>query len=899
MPNAQWVYACTKCGVRSHSHIPTSLTRVTPRRLPRCSRRHQQVHAIVSKNSLSGGEGDPPSITPEDLLEYEEAQDLYYDEAPSTFILGDDADAVEDEDPEDPDVWGDVGDGTLDLSDDDEGKDPDAQRRRALQLTSPRHAGRSASGGSTPRLASFVASPTGSVGGGGGDPTDLTSPLKCADPLGITTESVNDIVGRIANGGPRRVLDAGTSTPMRGTSKSVGQPGHTGGHTAAHLAHPGRAFDSPASELNAAGLGSAAKNMILGRMKSMKHRLSRRSTGGGSEQGHRRERTATDGLSVDGNTALFLQKNSTSTRFIQPPSGLSALASPQLDAAVDGKATPAAAAALVGRLLPVSEQFNPRLYISEIHTDASVEALSLGLQHLEQAQLSKQQEQRDLVSAHFDAFVQCRETIGGMSSTLRGNEGGSSSDGGVVAQLQGLQQRFEQVHTRLRDGQGVADALRRRQECKRLRYLSRALRRFRFLYDVPAAIRKAARAGWYTEVVRLYHQGLSQAGGSGAELPPQGQRDVVECIMVQIEASVETVRRDLHAQLTGGERKARLDEVGGGGGGVQSSGGSPDAGVEAADAALRLSHEDERIASILQLLGKGSTVESSSFNSESKQNAGRAAAATQRTVSSSIGDDAVWAPTRAATRVADSVILLVQRHQSCLCADLRASFGMLGAPGEQQCPVELWDVVSDDGTNDGNGMGVAEGGQGQGQGQGGGTSTASDEGFETFGGVPTIEARCAISFSRAFSAAQESLGSICSVMRSGSGQAGEDGTSSPSAASPTNAARRGIAINEAARRDAAEQVLLGVVGAFKEGVHLARHTNSTRRDMVLTGHNILGDRTLRAAISNVSVSARILCPVVAVCCDVQRSAWDMAVFVSGHKGAAVGVEQVEVSQILK
>ena len=147
MPNAQWVYACTKCGVRSHSHISTLLTRVTPHHLPRCSRRHQQVHAIVSKNGLSGSEGDPPSITPEDLLEYEEAQDLYYDEAPSTFILGDDAEAVEDEDPEDPDVWGDVGDGTLDLSDDDEGKDPDAQRRRALQLTSPRHAGRSASGG--------------------------------------------------------------------------------------------------------------------------------------------------------------------------------------------------------------------------------------------------------------------------------------------------------------------------------------------------------------------------------------------------------------------------------------------------------------------------------------------------------------------------------------------------------------------------------------------------------------------------------------------------------------------------------------------------------------------------------------------------------------------------------
>jgi hypothetical protein len=398
-----------------------------------------------------------------------------------------------------------------------------------------------------------------------------------------------------------------------------------------------------------------------------------------------------------------------------------------------------------------------------------------------------------------------------------------------------LQQSFELVHTRLQDGQGVADALRRRQECKRLRYLSRSLGRFRFLYGIPAAIRKASRAGWYTEVVRLYHQGLSQAGGSGVEMPPQGQRDVVCCIMVQIEASVETIRRDLHEQLSGGSRDA--------------------------DAALRLSH-DEHIAKILQLLGRGSS------NSESKHSAGSAAAATQRPVSSSI-----WAPTRAA----DSVILLVQRHQSSLRADLRASFGMLRAPGEQQCPLELWDVLSDD----------AEGGPGQRQGprqgQGGETGTASDERVETFGGVPTIEARCVISFSRAFSAVHESLAAICSVMRQGSGQAGDDGTSS---ASPTNAARRGIAIDEAARRDTAEQVLLGVLGAFKEGVHLARHTNSSRRDM--------GDRTLRVAISNVSVSARILCPVVAVCCDVQRSVWDMALFVSGHKGAAVGVEQVEV-----
>jgi hypothetical protein len=64
-----------------------------------------------------------------------------------------------------------------------------------------------------------------------------------------------------------------------------------------------------------------------------------------------------------------------------------------------------------GSFNPYQEDFNPSLFLLKIHSETSYNDLVRGLKLVKNTVDSRQQQMRDLVSAHFEQFINCKNTI--------------------------------------------------------------------------------------------------------------------------------------------------------------------------------------------------------------------------------------------------------------------------------------------------------------------------------------------------------------------------------------------------------------------------------------------------------------------------------------------------------
>jgi exocyst complex component 2 len=220
-----------------------------------------------------------------------------------------------------------------------------------------------------------------------------------------------------------------------------------------------------------------------------------------------------------------------------------------------GEAPPA----LRARVLPGSEQFDPQLYLGNIHAETALPDLVRGLAAL-RSQLSEHTGQlKALVKENFDRFISSKNTIDTVYAKLQKaeveGEAGvhGASTGEVMESVLQVQGEAQRTFGPLLDRQAKAD---------RIRLVLGVMQRYEALLALPSRVRQHAEAGDYEQVVADYRKAralladqampastaaIAGAGPQQAQQQPDG--GMWAKLMHEIDKVVSSVAHSLDAAV--------------------------------------------------------------------------------------------------------------------------------------------------------------------------------------------------------------------------------------------------------------------------------------------------------------------------------------------------------------
>eukprot|EP01097_Dermamoeba_algensis_P010559 TRINITY_DN7877_c0_g1_i1.p1 TRINITY_DN7877_c0_g1~~TRINITY_DN7877_c0_g1_i1.p1 ORF type:complete len:1018 (+),score=319.24 TRINITY_DN7877_c0_g1_i1:475-3528(+) len=200
------------------------------------------------------------------------------------------------------------------------------------------------------------------------------------------------------------------------------------------------------------------------------------------------------------------------------------------------------AAASSSMLNPMSSDFNPTLYITVVHRGTSFARLKEALAKAPREQaLPPSSQIKTLVKDNLDRFVASKDTVDNILQQIRDNEMSRTGSGTTK-----LERTYKTV---LEKAEAIyRPLLERKQEIDSIRNQLAVLRRFQFLFNLPAAIKENVKQGEGDKVVRDYKKalalGMIQGGRQGG-----GGVGVVKRVLTEVEGIVEEYRRALLRSL--------------------------------------------------------------------------------------------------------------------------------------------------------------------------------------------------------------------------------------------------------------------------------------------------------------------------------------------------------------
>ena len=142
------------------------------------------------------------------------------------------------------------------------------------------------------------------------------------------------------------------------------------------------------------------------------------------------------------------------------------------------------------------DDFNPTLFLSQVHSGSSLEALQRGLQHLQRSVNNRAAAMKALVAEHFGQYVFCLDTIEHLQQLMQSEVSDKGSRAvRIGAALDDLNRQCDAAF-------GAVIATKRGSD--RMRETLHTLSAYRFLFALPGEVAQHAQHKQYAQVVRDY-----------------------------------------------------------------------------------------------------------------------------------------------------------------------------------------------------------------------------------------------------------------------------------------------------------------------------------------------------------------------------------------------------------
>jgi len=185
------------------------------------------------------------------------------------------------------------------------------------------------------------------------------------------------------------------------------------------------------------------------------------------------------------------------------------------------------------------DDFNPSLFLTEVHQKTPFRRLEEGRSHLERTISNSADAMKRLVGEHFDEFVNCKETIDGIHQRIADEISKSDSRTSTVQRdVAALQQTAVAIY---------APLLTRKREIDRIRKSLEVLKKFRFVFSLPASIRKHIRSRAYDKVIRDFQKANAIIVQKNSERENESQ--VLDMVLQEVQQVVADFRKELFKKL--------------------------------------------------------------------------------------------------------------------------------------------------------------------------------------------------------------------------------------------------------------------------------------------------------------------------------------------------------------
>ncbi|SPQ97240.1 unnamed protein product (mitochondrion) [Plasmodiophora brassicae] len=192
----------------------------------------------------------------------------------------------------------------------------------------------------------------------------------------------------------------------------------------------------------------------------------------------------------------------------------------------------------LGSISPYDEDFNPVLYLLDVHRSTPFPKLRQGLDNLRKVVNNRQNLMRELVQDHFDQFVSCKDAIDSIHELLstevelsKAGRVNQSNTGAVIPPLKAILQKINTVYTPL---------FQRKEEADRIRHALTVLKRHHLLFSMPGQLTRNIKMRRYDAAVRDYRRVTTFRGNNV---------DLLEQVVSEIHRIVDRFRDGLLTQL--------------------------------------------------------------------------------------------------------------------------------------------------------------------------------------------------------------------------------------------------------------------------------------------------------------------------------------------------------------
>ena len=195
------------------------------------------------------------------------------------------------------------------------------------------------------------------------------------------------------------------------------------------------------------------------------------------------------------------------------------------------------------------EDFDPVLFLSQVHSASSLDSLQRGLLHLQKSVNNRAAAMKALVAEHFGQYVFCIDTIEHLHQLMKAEVNEKSSRAlRIGSALQELNRQCEAAYG------GVISA---KKGSDRMRETLQTLQHFTFLFALPGEVALHAQQKQYSQVVRDYKKAKAitipptphtHTTTAAAAAAPAG-RDLLSLVLLDVFQRISAVRSALFRQL--------------------------------------------------------------------------------------------------------------------------------------------------------------------------------------------------------------------------------------------------------------------------------------------------------------------------------------------------------------
>eukprot|EP01133_Synstelium_polycarpum_P013682 gene13682-16114_t len=175
-----------------------------------------------------------------------------------------------------------------------------------------------------------------------------------------------------------------------------------------------------------------------------------------------------------------------------------------------------------------SDQFDPVVFLSEIHGQTKFIELSEGLKKLKEASNTKDTEIKFLVKDNFEHFVKCKDTVDEVYNLITNSEMLEKMSGSFKKVID----KSSTVYNPLLHG---------KQEADHIRKVLTLLNKFKFIFKLPSKITENIRQGEFDKIVHNYK--------SAKSLISSNNKRAFQKVLLDIERIVEDFRSQLFSTL--------------------------------------------------------------------------------------------------------------------------------------------------------------------------------------------------------------------------------------------------------------------------------------------------------------------------------------------------------------